>query len=457
MKRTVLKIALACTVAVTATVGIYVYSLYDKTTVALEKIGTPEVVPVEESAKVKPLTLLLMGVDYRPELGSLNSDVLMVVTLNPDNDSATLVSLPRDLQMEPKGLPSRKANYYYPYFNNQDKSSAFAETKKVFSDFMGVPIDYMLTVDFDGFRQVVDLMGGLTLEVDMDMRYVDDEDGTDINLKKGIAKLNGKQTLDFVRYRKSNRNTAESSDLARNQRQQQVLDELLNSLKSAGGIAKLGQIIETVGNHLKTDVPSTQLRDLMTTYYNISPSNVNYIHLDGAWESPYVVVKDEDIEQARTALRLQLGDTATAIAGIAPDEDSAGTGRTVGGSSGSVTGSKSGGSTVGGSSSSGTGAGGKSTSAPATSGGRAAGDAAGANAGSNAASGKSTGAEDGRGTGGNNAPRPGDSGNGTSVGGTGTGGAAGSDTVSGATYGDQGAKKEAVPPQPEPIIIKGAE
>ncbi|MDF2958426.1 MAG: cell envelope-related transcriptional attenuator [Paenibacillus sp.] len=319
MKRLILKIVLASTVAIAATTGVYAYSIFDKTTEAIERIGTPEAVPAEQSAKVKPLTLLLMGVDYRQETGSLNSDVIMVVTLNPESNSATLVSLPRDLQMAPKGLPSRKANYYYPYFNNSDKDTAFRETKKVFSDYIGVPIDYMVTVDFDGFRQVVDLMGGLTLNVDMDMRYVDQEDGTDINLKKGIATLNGKQTLDFVRYRKSNRNTEESSDLERNQRQQQVLDELMNSLKSAGGVTKLGQIIETVGNHMKTDVPSSQIRDLMTAYFDITPANVNYVHLEGTWESPYIVVKDEDVEHARNALRQQLGGTERAVAGTGTD------------------------------------------------------------------------------------------------------------------------------------------
>ncbi|NOU96441.1 LytR family transcriptional regulator [Paenibacillus sp. LMG 31456] len=337
MKKIILKITLASAVAIAATVGIYAYNIYETTTVAIDKIGTPEVVPVEQSAKVKPLTLLMMGIDYRPESGSLNSDVIMVVTVNPEQHSATLVSLPRDLQMAPKGLPSRKANYYYPYFNNAEKNSAFVETKKVFSDFMGVPIDYMVTIDFDGFRQVVDLMGGLTINVDMDMRYVDDEDGTDINLKKGIAKLSGKQTLDFVRYRKSNRNTDDSSDLARNQRQQQVLNQLMSSLKSTGGVTKLGQIIETVGSHMKTDVPASQIRDLMTTYFDISPSDVNYVHLDGEWESPYIIVKDEELELARAALKKQLGDKGAAVVG--EDKAAAGLGTGSGNGKESVPGS----------------------------------------------------------------------------------------------------------------------
>ncbi|WP_279386463.1 LCP family protein [Paenibacillus xerothermodurans] len=327
MRNMFLKILFSCVAVGAATTGVYAYSIYDKTTQAIQRVGTAQEVPEAESAKVKPLTLLLMGVDYRNETASLNTDVIMLATVNPENGSATLVSLPRDLQMAPKGLPSRKANYYYPYFSLQDKETAFANTKKVFSDHMGVPIDYMATVDFEGFRQVVDLMGGLTLNVDMDMRYVDRADGTDISLKKGVWKLNGKQTLDFVRYRKSNRGTEESSDSQRNARQQQVLNELMNSLKSTGGVAKLTDIIETVGNHIHTDIPSQQIKNLMVEYFDIRPDNIRYIHLDGAWESPYIVVKDEDMDQARMALKQQLGQevmTVDAGAGAAKDDESGG-------------------------------------------------------------------------------------------------------------------------------------
>jgi LCP family protein required for cell wall assembly len=288
----------------------YTYSIYSEAEVAIEKIGTPVVVPVEESAKVKPITLLMLGIDHRPQTGSLNSDVIMIVTLNPENKAATLVSIPRDLQLEPEGLEARKANYYYPYFMNKDKESALTHVKEVFSSFLSVPIDYAVTVDFDGFRNVVDLMGGLTLDVDMDMRYVDTEDGTNINLKQGIAKLNGKEVLDFVRYRKSNRNTNESSDLQRNLRQQQVLNELLSSLISVDGVTKLGSIIETIGNHMRTDVPKSQLRDLLTTYFNISPANVNYIPVEGVWRSPYIVITEEELDRARAGLQEQLGGSA---------------------------------------------------------------------------------------------------------------------------------------------------
>ncbi|WP_240414870.1 LCP family protein [Paenibacillus periandrae] len=308
MKKKIWIVACLCVILLAGVSGLYTYSIYSQAEKAIDKMSAPVpvVVPVKESAKVKPLTLLLMGIDYRPETGSLNSDVIMVVTLNPDKKSATLVSLPRDLQLDPEGLEARKANYYYPHFMLKDKETAFANTKQIFSDLLGIPIDYAVTVDFDGFRKVVDLMGGLTIDVDMNMRYVDDEDGTDINLKKGTALLNGKQVLDFVRYRKSNRNTEESSDLERNLRQQQVLNELLTSLKSVDGVTKLGSIIGTLGDHIRTDVPASQLRDFISTYYDISPENVEYIPLDGEWVSPYIVVSDEVLNKARYALKLQL-------------------------------------------------------------------------------------------------------------------------------------------------------
>jgi LCP family protein required for cell wall assembly len=416
-----LSICLVLLAGIVGATSFYTYSIYSQAEVAIEKIGTPVVVPVQESAKVKPITLLLLGIDHRPETGSLNSDVIMIVTLNPENKAATLVSLPRDLQLDPEGLEARKANYYYPHFMIKDKENALSLTKEVFSNFLNVPIDYVVTVDFDGFRNVVDLMGGLTLNVDMDMRYVDTEDGTNINLKQGIATLNGKEVLDFVRYRKSNRNTEESSDLERNQRQQQVLNELLSSLKSVDGVTKLGSIIETVGDHIRTDVPSSQLRDLLRTYFDITPANINYIPLDGAWVSPFIVVTEEELGKARAALQAQLGESAltgTGTSGIA------GTGAGNGAGAGA-----------------GTGVGGRNGSGSA---------GTGAGSGAGAGAGTGVGGRNGSGSAGTGAGSGAGAGAGTDVGGrNGNGGSAGTGAGSGA---GTGTKPPVAPVTPKPPV-----
>ena len=104
------------------------------------------------------------------------------------------------------------------------------------SEFFDVPIDYVVEIDFKAFEDIIDAFGGITVDVDMDMRYVDPTDGTNINLKKGRQLLDGKQALDFVRYRKSNDGTAESSDFERNMRQQQVISALVAKIKSIDGL-----------------------------------------------------------------------------------------------------------------------------------------------------------------------------------------------------------------------------
>lgn len=265
---------------------------------------------VAPSENFKPMTFLLTGIDSRQGSGgTLNTDVLMLVSLNPETRSATIVSIPRDLEMKPRefGLSSQKANYYYSYYYIQDKETAIQKTKELYGDMFNVPIDYMAAIDFDGFRNVVDELGGIEMNVDMDMRYVDEEDGTDINLKKGFQTLNGKQTLDFLRYRKSNRGTEESSDLARNQRQQEVLDKLLQKMTSFSGITQWSGLLKIAGESVKTDIPSDELRRFLLSFQKLKPDHIEFIHLDGRWDSPYIVVKEDELTAAITALRTQRG------------------------------------------------------------------------------------------------------------------------------------------------------
>ncbi len=265
---------------------------------------------VAPAENFKPMTFLLTGIDSRQGSGgTLNTDVLMLVSLNPETRSATVVSIPRDLEMKPRefGLPSQKANYYYAHYYIQDKDTAIQKTKELYGNMFNVPIDYMAAIDFDGFRNVVDELGGIEMYVDMDMRYVDEEDGTNINLKKGLQTLNGKQTLDFLRYRKSNRGTEESSDLARNQRQQDVLDKLLQKMTSLGGIAQWGGLLKIAGESVKTDIPADELRRFLLSFQKLKPDHIEFIHLEGRWDSPYIVVKEDELTAAIAALRTQRG------------------------------------------------------------------------------------------------------------------------------------------------------
>ncbi|WP_438434758.1 LCP family protein [Gorillibacterium sp. sgz500922] len=281
--------------------------------------SSPAATPAPEEED-KPISFLLTGVDSRGGSdGSMNTDVIMLLALNPKTDSATIVSLPRDLELKPGDIRSHKANYFFPHYYLEDPSTAFANTKALYSRLLGVPLDYMAMIDFQGFREVVDQLGGVKVDVDMDMKYRDTSDGTDIDLKKGVQTLNGKDALDFVRYRKSNQGTAESSDLARNGRQQQVLKQILEKLTSVNGLVNLGDLLDIAGKNVKTDVPENELRSWIARIRDLKPDETEFIPLEGEWISPYIVPKESDLKTALTAFRSRLGLTTTEADGAQLD------------------------------------------------------------------------------------------------------------------------------------------
>ncbi|UVI32171.1 LCP family protein [Paenibacillus spongiae] len=275
------------------------------------------VVPADQSVSVKPVGILLLGVDSREETSTLNTDVMMVATLNPKTKKVTVVSIPRDTKIELDGYKSRKANSYYAKFRynaihdeKMDVKAAEKQAKqdlrKMMSKYFGIDISYTATINFNGFVDVVDALGGVEVDVDMDMRYVDKADGTDINLTKGRQKLDGDQALDFVRYRKSNDNTNMSSDFDRNKRQHEVIGAITDKMKSFTGVTKLAGVIGAVGSNMRMDMPSSEVENLLKTYFKIDRSDIAFVPLEGTWRSPYVRVSDESLQAARAALQANL-------------------------------------------------------------------------------------------------------------------------------------------------------
>lgn len=306
--------------------GIYAGVLHQKAMSALHKISAAEFQSPQQQETahqvskadgetesineedMKPMTFLLAGVDNREGSGgTMNTDVMMIATLNPKTKSASLLSIPRDLRITPRGQTSHKANYFYAHHYIQDKTTAMAETKQLFGDLLHIPIDYMVLINFDGFRQAVDAVGGLDIDVDMDMRYIDNADGTHIDLTKGPQHLDGQKTLDFVRYRKSNDGTGPSSDFDRNKRQQQVLNQMLDKLTSLNGIGQWGDMLDIIGDNVKTDIPEDQLKRWLLNFKKMKPDATNMLTVEGDWKSPFVYWNKEDLTQAMEALYSNLG------------------------------------------------------------------------------------------------------------------------------------------------------
>ena len=138
------------------------------------------------------------------------SDTLMVASYDPKSGDVSLLSIPRDTLVE---IPGRV---------NQDKiNHAFVFggvdlTLRTVSKFLNMPLRYYVHVQTDGFRRIVDALGGVTIDVEKNMRYKDEAGDLYINLKQGEQVLTGKQAEGYVRYRLD-------SDIKRTERQQKFI------------------------------------------------------------------------------------------------------------------------------------------------------------------------------------------------------------------------------------------
>lgn len=311
---------LLLTLFIIAILGVLGYGgyLYWKLENGVFNTGVNETVAPGQSASEKPLTMLLLGTDNRPKHESYLTDVIMVAALNPQTKSATIVSLPRDTYVELKGYKKTKINEFYARFKSKEKSSGISaedEMKTMMSKYLDVDVDYTTVLDFQGFRDVVDELGGVKVNISENMCYTDSVDGTNINLKKGPKELNGDEALDYVRYRKSNckPKTKASDDFDRNKRQNEVLNGLVDQMQSLGGVLKIGRVLDAVDSNMKTDIENEQIKDMIATYWKISKENIEFKPVTGTWRSPYVYINNEELEAAKKSLQDRIAGSSSEV------------------------------------------------------------------------------------------------------------------------------------------------
>jgi len=192
-------------------------------------------------AGIDRLHILLVGTDDLKEHG--RSDTIMVLFLNPQLNRAALLSLPRDLRVEIPGHGTDKINHAY-FFGGVEL------TRQTVERVLGLNIDYYAKADFQAFEKIVDMLGGVDIEVPFRMdkhTYYGD-----IDLQPGYQHLNGEQALDFVRYREDN-------DFKRAERQQQFLRAVVQQklrLSKVHRLIKAGSFIaQTVDTDMEWPTP----------------------------------------------------------------------------------------------------------------------------------------------------------------------------------------------------------
>lgn len=194
---------------------------------------------------------LLLGKD----VDSSNTDTLIVVSYDTVNQKIGMVSIPRDTAVarEWSSMPKINAAFH-------SKKAGPDVLKQEIKTTFGIPIDYYVHVDLKGFVALVDELGGVDIEVPLDMNYDDPYQDLHIHLNAGMQHLNGQQTMQAVRYRHDNDDSPNYkanqwySDVQRGEFQRQVLVELAKKVISWNSIPKVTSFLELFNTYVKTDL-----------------------------------------------------------------------------------------------------------------------------------------------------------------------------------------------------------
>lgn len=270
----------------------------------------------------KPISLVLLGKDTRGEYGGGLTDVMIIMTLNPQTKKVTMLSIPRDTRaVIPGETNDQKINFVYKrgemlrekaeQNGEEPEETGTSLVKKTLESIYGIPINNYVTIDFEGFRQGIDALGGVEVNVDRKLVYNDPTDGTSINLEPGLQTLNGKQALDFVRHRHDDRGLKYySTDYERNDRQVEVIQAAMEKMKSFAGLASFFKVMDAVGENVKTDLSLEQMKALATTFGKLDGSTIVKLeNTDAYWDAgtSRTIIPQETMDKNRLALQESMG------------------------------------------------------------------------------------------------------------------------------------------------------
>lgn len=230
----------------------------------------------------RPINILVMGVDRvmdgdadADSVFEGRSDTLLLVRLDPIEETASILSIPRDTQVRVPGLGITKVNHANAY------GGAELAAETVMRNFEGVPIDRYIRVDTDAFRELVDLVGGVEVFVPTRMEYTDETQGLYIDLEPGLQVLDGDQAEQFARFRQGG-----NGDIGRVQRQQQLLRALREQITRPATLPKVPQAIELIQQHIDTNMSFEELLAIASFGLQLDRDNLRMVMLPGRFSTP---------------------------------------------------------------------------------------------------------------------------------------------------------------------------
>lgn len=232
----------------------------------------------------RPVNILVMGIDQGldvPEdqkvtdVFNSRSDTMLLVRLNPDTHKTSVLTIPRDTQVDIPGLGVNKINAA------NWKGGAELAAQVVSQTLDGAPVDRYVRISTNAFREIVDVVGGVEVFVPKRMLYEDHTQKLKIDLQPGLQTLNGTEAEGFVRFRKDN-----LGDIGRTQRQQMLLKALQKKFENPLMLTRLPQIFSVLQKHIDSNLSFGEMLALIQFGMQIKPNELQMVMLPGRFSTP---------------------------------------------------------------------------------------------------------------------------------------------------------------------------
>lgn len=233
------------------------------------------------------INLMIIGRDYdynnqdQVIKTHARSDLLMVAHLDFVNKKASLLSIPRDTKADIPGHKTTKINAAHAY-GGPELAEKTVETN------FGIPSDNYIALDFKGFEEAIDKLGGVDLAVDKKMDYDDNWGHLHIHLKPGQQHLNGEQAMGFVRFRHSD------SDLVRTTRQQTLLAAIKEKMINPVVLTQIPEILTVIDKHVESDLNADQKVVIARYLHDLPRERISMATLPSKETSGRYVLTDWD-------------------------------------------------------------------------------------------------------------------------------------------------------------------
>ncbi|KKQ95270.1 MAG: LytR family transcriptional protein [candidate division CPR2 bacterium GW2011_GWC1_39_9] len=255
---------------------------------SLEKIFSNGLNPFTVLANLKPTALagegdgrtniLLLGSGDPDWPGADLTDTIMVASINTRDNSALLISIPRDFYVKINNHGWDKINSAYVYGEQYKKGDGPQTTLNAVSDILDIPIHYYAKVDFTAFKKAIDAVGGVSITPSEDL-YDPHYPGGTVNFDGGKTySMNGDTALKYARSRQT------TSDFDRARRQQEVMISLKEKALSLGTLSNPKTVLDLIGimgDHVRTNLQPNEIKRIMDISKKMDSGKINSVVIDG--------------------------------------------------------------------------------------------------------------------------------------------------------------------------------